>query len=398
MGATFKNIGLRDANNSIHDGGIHLSFTRLLLRQLKLLSRQDAGAADGVAVRGTMVTTFFARTDSNSANNPGLNLTNDPLVRITFVPTTDGNLILEQPDPKAPDPDTLVEIGGQTYQFIYELTATLPTNSSQVPISLQGEQFVLITVLDYPDDGDSVRLVFLPSSDATDVQMSGLGTGAIRPDDLTNNPPDTPVCFASGTFIETPTGPMMVDDLRQGDLVMTVDDGPQPLVWVTSSTHAWPGSDEKYKPYQIKAGALGDGLPQCDLMVSPQHHILLRGAQCLALFGLSEVIAPAKGLTGLAGVRHMKGKKTVTYHHLLLARHALLLAGGVASESFYPGPNAIKMLSDAQRDALFALFPALRENPETGYGPTVRRKVTRQQAKQIVSMMQGNVASRKLVA
>lgn len=341
-----------------------------------------------------MANTYWARINKDNANNDAINLDqNEDPIEITFVPSgPDGDTIL---DPGL-DSNTQVSIKDVLYDFEYIVYGTLPEDS-KVPSQFWEDPVVIIRVIDYPAEGETERLVFLPESDATEAEMAAFQQGNITPiqgDTL----PEVPVCFVSGTMIETPTGPMMVDDLRQGDLVMTVDDGPQPLVWVTSSTHAWPGSDEKYKPYQIKAGALGDGLPQCDLMVSPQHHILLRGAQCLALLGLSEVIAPAKGLTGLAGVRHMKGKKTVTYHHLLLARHALLLAGGVASESFYPGPNAIKMLSDAQRDALFALFPALRENPETGYGPTVRRKVTRRQAEHLVSMMQGNVANRKLVA
>lgn len=342
--------------------------------------------------------TYWTRVDSNSANNPALNLTGDPSLEITFIATSDGvandgDLLLDQPAPGTPDPDTWVEINGQRYQFIYELTGTLPTTanqgSTQVPDPLENQQVALITVLGYPADGESVRLVFLPEYDATQAEMNMFGTGAIRPQFLDETPPDTPVCFAGGTLIETPRGPVLVDDLRQGDLVMTVDDGPQPLVWVTSSHHVWPGSDEKFKPVQIKAGALGAGLPRCDLMVSPQHQILLGNHHGADMFGAPEVIAPAKGLTGLAGVRQMKGKKDVTYFHLMLDKHALLWAGGIASESFYPGPTAIKMLNDAQRAALLRLFPALLDNPDTGYGPTVRHNITRRQAELLVSRMSG---------
>lgn len=341
-----------------------------------------------------MADTFWARVNQDSAGNDAINLEKDvaPL-EITFVAKDpDGDTFLDA----GLDPNTQVSINGVSYDFEYIVYGTLP-NDNKVPTQFWGDPVVIIRVIGYPITGETERLVFLPESDATALEMAEFTQGNITPvqDGIL---PDVPVCFVSGTMIETPRGQMMVDELRPGDLVMTVDDGPQPLVWVTSSTHTWPGSEEKFKPVQIKAGALGNDLPQVDLMVSPQHHFLLRNAHCAVLFGCPEVIAPAKGLTGMMGVRHMKGKKTVTYHHLLLARHSLLLAGGVASESFYPGPTAIKMLNDAQRSALLALLPALRENAETGYGPPVRHKLTRRQAETLVSMMRGNLESHKLVA
>ncbi|MBE0413310.1 Hint domain-containing protein [Yoonia sp.] len=343
-----------------------------------------------------MSDTFWARINQDNAGNNAINLEKDIApIEITFVAKDpDGDTFLD-PVP-GQDPNTQVKINNVLYDFEYIVYGIMP-NDSKVPVALQGEPVVIIQVIDYPISGTTERLIFLPESDATQQEMAGIQQGNISPiQDGTL--PNVPVCFVSGTMIETPCGPVMVDDLRQGDLVMTVDDGPQPLVWVTSSTHTWPGSDEKFKPVQIKAGAFGDGLPVCDLMVSPQHHFLMRSPDCQALFGQPEVIAPAKGLTGLTGVRHMQGKKTVTYHHMLLAQHALLLAGGVQSESFYPGLTAISMLNNAQRDALFALFPALRENPETGYGQPVRHKVTRRQAENIVRSMQQRAVSAERAA
>ena len=73
-----------------------------------------------------MSLSFFARTDSNSANNPALNLTGDPAIEITFLAQTisgdSGDLLLES-DAGGPDPDTVVEIGGQTYSFSLTLTS-----------------------------------------------------------------------------------------------------------------------------------------------------------------------------------------------------------------------------------------------------------------------------------
>lgn len=332
-----------------------------------------------------MADTFWARINQESAGNDAINLEKDIApVEITFVPKgTGGDTFL---DPGL-DPNTQVEINGTLYDFEYIVYGTLPS-AQQVPDQFEGDPVAIIRVIGYPTATETERLVFLPEANATQADMASFQQGNISPVQPVVLP-QVPVCFAGGTLIETPAGPVPVDDLRQGDLVVTVDNGPQPLVWVTSSHHVWPGSDEIFKPVQIKAGALGAGLPRCDLMVSPQHHILLGNLHGADMFGAPEVIAPAKGLTGLAGVRHMKGKKDVTYFHLMLDKHALLWAGGIASESFYPGPTAIKMLNDAQRASLLRKFPALLDNPDTGYGPTVRHKITRRQAEMLVSRMSG---------
>jgi hypothetical protein len=67
----------------------------------------------------------------------------------------------------------------------------------------------------------------LPEEDSTEAETNDFGTGAIA---LANFGTDTPppVCFLLGTFIQTPSGPVIVDDLKSGDLVMTVDGGVQP--------------------------------------------------------------------------------------------------------------------------------------------------------------------------
>lgn len=330
-----------------------------------------------------MSDTFFARLNQDNAKNDAINLEDGvDSILITFVPKDpNGDKVLEA----GLDPDTQVSINGILYDFEYIVYGTLPTDG-KVPQQFHGDPVAIIRVLDYPSDGQSERLVFLPEENATQQEMDAFQQGNITPIQL-DVLPDTPVCFASGTLIETPDGPRLIDDLRQGDLIITVDDGPQPVVWMTSSRHVWPGSEEKFKPVEIKAGAFGDGLPRVTLLVSPQHHFLLADPNCYRLFGMPEVIAPAKGLVDLPGVRAMAGKKSVTYFHLMLAKHSLLIAGGVYSESFYPGPTAIKMLGDEKREELFALFPLLKTNPETGYGSPVRRKITRRETEELVALL-----------
>lgn len=328
-----------------------------------------------------MQTTFWARGDSNSANNPALNPTGAPALEITFVPAdTDGDILLDY-NMGDVDPDTLVEIGGIAYQFSFQLTANLPTQNrdgaNQVPDQFEGEPVFLIEVQDYPSAGTSTRLFFLADGTATQAEMEAFGNGAI---DLQNVDTTTTgiICYASGTRILTPEGERPVESLKIGDDVMTYDHGPMPILWISQSTRRWPGSPDSEKPIQIKSGALGEGLPVRDLIVSPQHRMLLQGVRRDS----AEILAPAKGLTSLPGVRVMLGKQDVTYYHIMLEAHGILIAEGAPSESFYPGKQALRMLSISQRTELASVFPNLtRQSPKTAYGPLARRCLTVRETK-----------------
>lgn len=338
-----------------------------------------------------MPTTYWARTDSNSANNPALNLTGANSVEITFIPFgTNGDILLDA-NGGTFDPDTQVVIGGTAYSFVFEFSANLPTlnrdGAQQVPSQFEGSAIIVITVQDYPTAGDSTRLTFLPDDTATQAEMDSFGNGAISLQNIVTDGPGV-ICFATGTLILTPKGERPVETLQSGDLVVTIDHGPQPIVWASASKRFWPGCSEKEKPVLLKESSLGRSAPTRDLVVSPQHKILLTPG----MFGSEskgEALAPAKGLISLPGVRPMQGKRLVIYHHLLFKKHEIILSNGIPSESFYPGPTAMKMLTRHQRKELLALFPRLVENPTEGYGPQARRALTVRETREIVQMAKG---------
>lgn len=186
------------------------------------------------------------------------------------------------------------------------------------------------------------------------------------------------LCFAAGTLVDTPDGARPVEALRPGDLVLTLDDGPQPLRWVGRRRLGLADllAEPSLVPVEIGPGALGPGLPNTAITVSPQHRILLQGGRCELYLGEAEALAPAVHLTGLAGIG--RPLRPVTYVHLMFDRHQIVRTAGLWSESFQPGDRMLAGMPSPQRDELLRLFPGLAT--AGGYGAarmTLRAHETR---------------------
>lgn len=87
-------------------------------------------------------------------------------------------------------------------------------------------------------------------------------------------------CFGEGTLILTPLGPRPIEQLRLGDRVTTLDNGPQPIRWIGRRVvgAGEMQADARLIPVQIGAGVLGNARP---LLVSQQHGMLIGGARLI---------------------------------------------------------------------------------------------------------------------
>ncbi|HEY0214669.1 MAG TPA: Hint domain-containing protein [Paenirhodobacter sp.] len=187
-------------------------------------------------------------------------------------------------------------------------------------------------------------------------------------DDQSLNIADVHVpCFVRDTQIQTPHGQVAIQDLRPGDLVLTRDHGPQPLRWVGARGVSAPqlATTPRLRPIRIRAGALGQGVPVSDLLVSPQHRILVRSQLAAHQFCADEVLLPAVQLLPLAGVELADEMVDVTYFHMLFDRHEVVIANGAETESLFTGPWALKSLGAEAVDEIYALFPDLRDRDYT---------------------------------
>ena len=173
-------------------------------------------------------------------------------------------------------------------------------------------------------------------------------------------------CFVSGTMIQTPDGETPVEMLKAGDLVMTHDDGPQPLRWIGQRSVI---AEEDFAPVRISANTFGE---HRELLVSPQHRVLIRDYLAELLFGESEVLVAAKDLVNGNSVNYQYGGD-VTYVHLLFDRHQVIFSEGLTTESFLPGPQTCHSFEQDVADEIYALFPEIDCHTGIGYSPAARR-------------------------
>ena len=145
-----------------------------------------------------------------------------------------------------------------------------------------------------------------------------------------------------------------------------------PIRWARQGDQPLESVDHDAKPVLISAGSLGPDRPRHDLIVSPQHRILVGDGTQLQDYFRTAAFAPAKSLTSLRGIRHMNGKRKITCHHFACDAHQVVDANGCKSESLLLGSTVIKGLTKAERMDLSKIFgPA--PTPETPLnGPAAR--------------------------
>jgi len=202
-----------------------------------------------------------------------------------------------------------------------------------------------------------------PEEGTIDIYDGPNGTGNVV-GTITFSEIENIVCFTRGTMIETPDGEVAIEDLAEGDMVMTRDHGAQPLRWIGSKALPAHG---KLAPVMIKAGALDNDR---DLKVSQLHRMLVTDWRAELMFGETEVLATAKHLVNGDTIYVAEGGE-VEYFHMLFDNHEIVTANGAASESFHPGEQGMSWLEEEMREEIFAIFPELRVQLD-GYGPAAR--------------------------
>ncbi len=183
-------------------------------------------------------------------------------------------------------------------------------------------------------------------------------------------------CFVAGTRIRTPDGGVPVERLRPGDLVMTRDNGAQPVSWVGSREVAARGD---YAPVRIVRNTIGN---HREVWVSPLHRVLVRDSLSELLFGDREVLVAARELVNGHSVQQVESE-SVTYVHVMFDEHQIIWSEGLETESFLPGPQMCNSFERDTMTEICELFPELDPESGEGYGPAARRTLRGYEARLI---------------
>ena len=171
-------------------------------------------------------------------------------------------------------------------------------------------------------------------------------------------------CFAAGAMLATPEGERPVEQLRPGDTVLALADGawvPRRVRWVGRTTvdlarHPDPA---QAAPIRIRAGAIADGVPHRDLLLSPEHAVFIDG-----------VLMQAQPLlNGATVTREMPAR--VTYFHVELDRHSVLCAQGLPAESYLDTGNRGLFAAEAGVRALHPDFAGIAAWSDRACAPLV---------------------------
>lgn len=178
------------------------------------------------------------------------------------------------------------------------------------------------------------------------------------------------ICFMAGTAIATPYGEVPVESLQIGDPLTLSDGRVMPMAWLGKQTVSTRFADPmRVLPIRIKADALGDSLPRRDLLVSPEHALLV-----------GDILIQAGALVnGVSILRETGVPERFTYYHVELADHSLILAESVPAETFVDHVDRKTFDNWAEYEALYGSprdiveMPHPRAKSHRQVPPAIRR-------------------------
>lgn len=311
-------IGVADAGDSVYDSNLLIAGNSV---QTALIAEDDA-----ISVEGTNAQEFDLLANDSSSSGGSL---------------------------------TITAINGQP--VVAGDTITLPTGE-MITLTADG---IVVVESDGEEGSNSFTYTVKDSEGNTDIAFVNLTT--------------TAPCFTAGTLIDTPDGAVAIEQLNPGDLVQTLDHGPQPVRWVGTSRRLATGADA---PIAFTKGALGD---HDALELSPNHRVLVASPLAELMFESWEVLVLAKTLVNGTSITRRSDGQMVTYVHLLFDQHQIIIGNGLPSESYHPGCETLTSFDNETREEILRLFPALETPGPGGYGPTARMALKPYEARALLA-------------
>lgn len=192
--------------------------------------------------------------------------------------------------------------------------------------------------------GSLIYTTFVPEGTNTEgLTLRLLPQDTVVPETQWDVEEAAPLCFMPGTKVRTPIGEIAVEALRAGDLVVTADGKQAPIRWIGLCTVSRRFADPlRTLPVRIKAGALAENVPSADLLVSPDHALMVDGL----------LVQAGALVNGITICRETDTPEIFTYYHVEMHDHALILAENTPAETFVDNVSRMRFDNWAEHEAI----------------------------------------------
>ena len=160
--------------------------------------------------------------------------------------------------------------------------------------------------------------------------------------------------FGPGTFVQTALGMRPIDQLSVGEELEFRDGSRAPLLALHSHHFSEDElkADETLQPFRVPALALGPAVPRRPLLVSGDIHVLAQGRMVTRVVPGDALLLPIAALDGKKGIERVIPSGGMTYYHILVDRHAMIMAEGLLVDTMFVGHSA-------EPDKVVTMFDAL---------------------------------------
>ena len=168
--------------------------------------------------------------------------------------------------------------------------------------------------------------------------------------------------LCGGANVRTPLGARHVDILHPGDMVVTRDNGLQPvrMIWSRTVTAAEMRERPELAPIRLKPRAVGPMMPARDLRIACGHRALIPGYRISGVADDQSCLMRVGALADASDEAFADmSADSVTFYNLVFDNHEVFCAEGLPVESFRPSPKAIATMDVAAREELFEIFPQI---------------------------------------
>lgn len=175
--------------------------------------------------------------------------------------------------------------------------------------------------------------------------------------------------FSRGSLIETDFGPVAIEDLLPGDRVIAGDGNPQPVLWKGATTIVPGRADPRGRVLnltRIMTDSFGIQRPMSCIVAGPSARILRTPGHLRKILGNEPTLTPVEEFIDGINIVETAPPTPVELFHICLKRHAVIRIDGIEFETYHPGVNSLRLVSQAMRAVFLSLFPHISQLSDFG--------------------------------